>query len=419
MFYRDSLTSSPDINAGRFYKHNLALGEVLPPDPTIFPRFIHVPKDYPTIQTAIDATKSGDTVVVAPGRYLEHLVISGRSITIQSSNPDNIDVVSNTIIDGDVQDASIVTFIGSLSDNSVLNGFTIKHGFNKPAITGDGANIHIANNHFENNDSDGIAHMNGIFRDNFFIVNKTGIFDCTGEITGNHFSANQIGMQNCSGIMSGNDLSQNKIAIINFKGHCTNNLIYSNDNLSGQAAVSEIEGVFEFNTVAFNQTLYHTTAGVDMSNSSTSSTLRFNIIWGNQVSQNTTLEAQFISNHVIPSYSCIQHWESGGIGNISSNPVFVESDKRWFFLMSDSPAIDVDQPDPFIVDACLPLGLGTERPDMGAFGGPGNCIWMIYQRMLMINHIIGRNYLFPNIRQFLDRNGDGNLDTRDVIMINE
>ena len=34
---------------------------------------LHVPATYPTIQSAIDVAVDGDTVVVAPGFYFEHI----------------------------------------------------------------------------------------------------------------------------------------------------------------------------------------------------------------------------------------------------------------------------------------------------------------------------------------------------------
>ncbi len=40
--------------------------------------FLSVPGTYATIQAAVNAAQNGDTIVVSPGTYLEHVVISGK-----------------------------------------------------------------------------------------------------------------------------------------------------------------------------------------------------------------------------------------------------------------------------------------------------------------------------------------------------
>lgn len=52
-----------------------------------------VPRDFPTIQAAIDAAHEGDTILIAPGVYREHLVIS-KSVTLQGAGP------TETILEG-------------------------------------------------------------------------------------------------------------------------------------------------------------------------------------------------------------------------------------------------------------------------------------------------------------------------------
>jgi parallel beta-helix repeat protein len=46
----------------------------------------HVPGDYPTIQAAVDAAGEGDTILVAPGVYSEHVVVSSR-LTLRGAGP--------------------------------------------------------------------------------------------------------------------------------------------------------------------------------------------------------------------------------------------------------------------------------------------------------------------------------------------
>ena len=46
---------------------------------------IHVPGDQPTIQAAVGVAVAGDTVIVAPGTYLENVDFLGKDITVRAS----------------------------------------------------------------------------------------------------------------------------------------------------------------------------------------------------------------------------------------------------------------------------------------------------------------------------------------------
>ena len=64
-------------------------------------RIINVPADYPTIQAGIDASVSGDTVLVAPGEYTENISINGKEITLTSSNgPYETTILGHIVISG-------------------------------------------------------------------------------------------------------------------------------------------------------------------------------------------------------------------------------------------------------------------------------------------------------------------------------
>jgi len=93
---------------------------------TCFPDFatatIHVPADYPTIQAAINAS-IGDSIIVAPGTYIENLNTHGQAILLVSeAGP------AATIIDGsnpsNPDSASVIIATGGLQ----LYGFTITGG---------------------------------------------------------------------------------------------------------------------------------------------------------------------------------------------------------------------------------------------------------------------------------------------------
>src|SRR5216683_5050490 len=84
---------------------------------------IQVPTNFSTIQSAINAASNGDTVLVAPGTYVENINFSGKAITLTSSSGPAV-----TIIDGN-HNGTVVTFNHSETASSVLSGFTIQNGF--------------------------------------------------------------------------------------------------------------------------------------------------------------------------------------------------------------------------------------------------------------------------------------------------
>lgn len=87
-----------------------------------FSATIRVPANYPTIQSAIDASSNGDTILVSPGTYPEYIDFLGKSILLKSQMG-----AENTVIDA--QDAwCVVTFSQGEDENSVLNGFTLTNG---------------------------------------------------------------------------------------------------------------------------------------------------------------------------------------------------------------------------------------------------------------------------------------------------
>jgi serine protease len=96
---------------------------------------LHVPADYPTIQLAIDAATHGDTVLVAPGVYVELINFNGKNITVASESGPDV-----TIIDGS-SSGSVVSFKTSETRAATLSGFTVRNG----QTSFSGAGLYIAN----------------------------------------------------------------------------------------------------------------------------------------------------------------------------------------------------------------------------------------------------------------------------------
>jgi hypothetical protein len=83
---------------------------------------IRVPQDQPTIQAAINVAATGDTVLVAPGTYVENINFLGKAITVTSSGGAKV-----TTIDGNAA-APVAAFVMSETASSVLSGFTLQNG---------------------------------------------------------------------------------------------------------------------------------------------------------------------------------------------------------------------------------------------------------------------------------------------------
>jgi parallel beta-helix repeat protein len=111
------------------------------------PRVIEVPKDYKSIQKAVDAAHPGDTVRVASGMYYEHVTIS-KSLTLIGEER------SSSIIDG----SGYGTVIQVLTPYVNICGFTVRNGDFGIYLSSLSWNNTIANNIVSKN-SEGLVLM--------------------------------------------------------------------------------------------------------------------------------------------------------------------------------------------------------------------------------------------------------------------
>lgn len=122
---------------------------------------IFVPKQYNTLQKAVDAAKDGNVIILAPGVYEETVTISRKSVMLRSENPQDEKFVASTVLDAKGNGPTI-----SLEDtSSTVWGITVRGGYT--ADKGGGIFIHgkssslIKGNIIEKNSTDKLG--GGIF----------------------------------------------------------------------------------------------------------------------------------------------------------------------------------------------------------------------------------------------------------------
>jgi len=364
--------------------------------PSLFAQVtIHVPADQPTIQAAINAANNGDTVLVAPGTYVENINFNGKAITVSSASGSSV-----TVIDGGAI-GSVVTFNHSETTTSVLTGFTIRNGQNSlggggiliqaasPTITG---NL-ITNNHAIYGIGIEIANGSPVIRNNT-ISGNTQCCGTSGSGGGGIHASAGSGATNTSPLISGNTITNNNVNAGGDGGGISadyfstptiqGNVIAGNSayNSGGGVAFSAYGAVaFIENVVVNNSSLGGGSGGgLYLQGPSSSS---FTIV-GNTIARNTAFDNTsgvytsvlsppyaFINNIVVaagsqtavtcdpangevsPSFSYNDIYSSSGLtqsgncdftslpGSVSVDPMFLSAANGDFHLKLGSPAIDV------------------------------------------------------------------------------
>jgi hypothetical protein len=141
-----------------------------------------VPQDYATIQAAVNAAQSGDTVLVSPGIYPENITIAGKNIILASEFHTNGDpnLIDNTIIDGG--GGTVITVEDDAGPNTTIVGFTIQNGDDGIRTK---AQIHILNNRImQTKDGIDAADGGGEIRQNTFENNSDDGIDFDNDSSG-------------------------------------------------------------------------------------------------------------------------------------------------------------------------------------------------------------------------------------------
>ncbi|MHC5121640.1 MAG: family 16 glycosylhydrolase [Planctomycetota bacterium] len=338
-----------------------------------------VPDDYSTIQSAIVAAGTGDSVVVKPGTYPEHINFLGKAITVTSTDPSDWAVVESTIIDAGGT-GSVVTFNSEEGTDSVLQGFVITGGYGTfdPLLPPDiafGSGIYcifssptirrniITGNHGPNTNTllsqgvgIGAVLTEMVITENIITGNDgfagAGFLVAYGNavISNNVIDDNYAMIGGGVVVMDGPKLINNTIV--------NNEAFYAGGNVyaSGQF---EISG----NIIAYGRTDYDG-GGIAVEQPGQQK-FAYNNVWGNE------------GGNYVGSIGD----KTGVSGNLSQDPLFVDFDAGDYHLLGDSPCINGGDPEAAVGPTDLDGNdrIVAGRIDMGAYelGPYESALWML------------------------------------------
>ncbi|HRI84707.1 MAG TPA: T9SS type A sorting domain-containing protein [Ignavibacteria bacterium] len=339
---------------------------------------LNVPSQYPGIQSAINASVNGDTVLVQPGVYQENINFRGKRIVLTSLYYLNHDLnfIQNTIINGGSPvhpDTGSCVIINNNEDSTtVLQGFTLTGGTGTKWMDEHGAGI------FREGGGILVQYSRPVIQNNVI----TGNSAVTGGVISTGGGGVRIGdsyPRFYNNIVTSNSARYGAGVVLNYTGgDYKNNIIFNNFGSMDFGAGSGI-WINGFNTrsiTIINNTIVNNSAvtgnpGI-YGNGGVVAAFRNNIIWGNRSPNNV----QIASGNFTVRY-CNVEGGYNGAGNINENPDF---DTTNYFLRPGSPCADrgdssavyndpPDQNNP--ANAKWP-SRGTIRNDIGAYGGPGS-----------------------------------------------
>ncbi len=368
---------------------------------------IHVPADYATIQAAILNAANTDTVEVAPGTYYENINFRGKKILLTSLFylAKDTSYISTTIINGstplNADTASCVIFNNGEDSTAILQGFTLTGG-NGTKWT----DIHGA----------------GVYREGGGIIIELGSPTIRYNVIKNNLATDITGVTSAGGggirIGDGNPHIDNNMIIfnqgkygpgivLNYTGcRIRNNIIASNSGATGyyggggiwaSSNLGTTPKLIENNTIVANSSYAGGSGGI-AAWSAAYITIRNNIIWGNTPA---TAQIKAVTCNVQATYNDVGGGYAG-VGNINVNPLL---DTLCFTLNIGSPCIDTGNASANYNDLVSSPGLalfpsmGTQRNDMGAFGGPYAFLMHCTKTTVSVNDAPRKNIfvsVFPN-----------------------
>lgn len=331
---------------------------------------IRVPADHPTIQAAVNAALSGDTVLVSPGNYAGANLTFPRLPVIQGTNPGDPAVVGSTKIAG-------LTYFGPFNSAFVqrISGITLSGAGIQ--INGGGGNItfQIVNCQFEYCDVGlDLLNTDPIRVDvisSAFTANGTGILSDASfagplvYVRDSQFEFNLTGVNGRFREIRGCRMADNvaigaDLFVLNGD---TNGVVFTRNHVSATAGTGVLctalgGGQPPALVRVHNNYIVRNAIGLDMPDFATidSNTIALNDVIGLQLQsdaatvpiRNTILYGNGL-DLTAPTpdfnlaYCCLTQFQAG-TGNIAFDPIFEEPAALDFHLASGSPCINRGNP---------------------------------------------------------------------------
>jgi len=369
---------------------------------------VHVPSEFATIQSGMDAAADGDTVLVAPGVYYENIRFRGKRILVTaegSTVPGERAPREEVVIDGsspaNPDSTAAVYFVDGEGADSILEGFTITHeafavGYGRTNGTGivcDRASPTIRNNLIVGNSPHGIRYRDEgeaktlyvtgneirwnaspLAGGGILIEESIGPGGSNATIEGNVFVGNTA---HCGGALAVRYGWSNRVSL-------SDNVVRSNTATWGAGMWAE-KGTTDFivernlfvenngaaisisdydpgtNLLLTNNTIAANTDGV-LLEFGNEAVIRNNIIVGNGsgITRGSFLALSSRYNDVWDNDGCDYVGCKPGEGDISEDPLFEGGAPFDYHLTLGSPCIDAGDP-------MSPQDPDGTRADMGAF----------------------------------------------------
>ena len=353
---------------------------------------------WASIQTAIDNSVHGDTIIVSPGTYVENINYIGKNIVLASEFLLNNDTsyISSTIIDGN-QNGSVVSFNNNETSSAVLTGFTIQNGFCGSLNGNHGGGIQISSDPTINSciikNNIAVQHGGGIyiaysspqFNNCEFYNNQSGInggavktyggnpvfrlctfennFSANYESHGLHLELNSTAEFHDCSIINNNPTSNNNGVNVHIR---VNSDVVFNNCLIISANVDGIKCEHSSNPIFTNCTMSNN-SGIEVSSWNQSNPLFINCILSNT---NNQIASFYEYGQIQIQYSSISGGYSG-TGNIDFDPLFVDALNGDYRLSNFSTCIGAGVDTSIVPTTDLdgnprPNPAGS-NPDMGAY----------------------------------------------------